>query len=502
MAEDATFGGDKSPSTTTDTLVKGDNKIPAMSMGETGFNGLTVVGGNILEEHQYELRWPYLIHTLKDMSKDATIAPALSLVESQISRIGWRVKIPKGHEGELDSKAEFLRECMTDMDHSWNDFINQAVSFVRYGFSIHEVVLRYRNKKYGSRFDDGLVGIRKLPIRSQDSIIAPEYKNKGRDLVGFWQKVNIPTNAGGAGSYEALNESKVLLKKEHILHFKTGSIKDNPFGLSPLVACWKDWKYRTSLQEHEMIGISQDLRGLKVIYIHPKYLDPNASPEDKAVAEYYRNIVRTLHNGEQSGILLPAISDESGNPVFKFEVVSVLGQKAHNVDEVIERYNRSILTALTADFLILGQSGGGSFALGQTKFTISEIAIQSKLREIQDVLNHHLIPLIFKMNGWDTETTPYFEHDPIQQKDIDVFSSAVQRTAAVGLLPKTPKVVNHICEELGLPIEFDEAMDREQFLSLLTQFESRSGDGLETPFEGTSTGGADAGDASVSNKEN
>ena len=60
----------------------------------------------------------------------------------------------------------------------------------------------------------------------------------------------------------------------------------------------------------------------------------------------------------------------------------------------------------------------------------------------------------------------------------------------------------HICEELGLPIEFDEEMDREQFLSLLTQFESRSGDGLETPFEGTSTGGADAGDASVSNKEN
>lgn len=239
-----------------------------------------------------------------------------------------------------------------------------------------------------------------------------------------------------------------------------------------------------------------------MIYIHPKYLDPNASPEDQAVAEYYRDIVRSLHNGEQSGILLPAISDESGNPVFKFEVISVLGQKAHNVDEVIERYNRSILTALTADFLILGQSGGGSFALGQTKFTISEIAIQSKLREIQDVLNHHLIPLLFKMNGWDAEVTPYFEHEPIQQKDIDVFSSAIQRTAAVGLLPKTPKVVNHICDELGLPAEFDEDMDREEFLSMLTQFESRSGDGMATPFEGTSTGGASAGDASVSNKEN
>lgn len=478
-----------------------DNPTPKLDMGETGYNGLTVVGGSILEESQYELRHPYLVHTLKEMSKDATIAPALSLAESQISRIGWKVKVPKGHEEALKGKAKHLEQCMTDMEHSWSEFITQAVSLVRYGFSIHEVVLRYRNTKYGSRFNDGLVGIRKMPIRTQDSITKPEWRNKGRDLAGFWQRVNIPSNAGEK-NFTYQGEGEVLLPIEKLLHFKTGAIKDNPYGLSPLVACWKPWKYRTSLEEHEMIGVAQDLRGLKVITIHPKYLDPNASEEDKAVAEYYRDMIRSLHNGEQSGILLPSISDEHGNPVFDFKVVSVLGQKAHNVDEIIERYNRSILTALTADFLLLGQSGGGSFALGQTKFTVSEIAIQSKLTEIKDVLNHKLIPMIFKANGWSTEVTPYFEHDPIQQKDLDAFSSAVQRVASVGMLPLTPEVVNAICAEFGLPYEFDEEIDRDEFLSLLTQFDSRAGDGMETPFEGTSKGGGDAGDSSVTNKEN
>lgn len=500
MAEDSTYAGDKSPSTEIADLKRGGD-APPLRVGEVGYNGLTVIGGNILEECQWELRWPYLVETLKDMSKDVTIAPALSLVSSQISRIEWEIKVPKGHEKTLDAKANYLREVMNDMEHSWNDFINHASSFATFGFALNEIVLRFRNKKYGSKYDDGLVGIRKLPIRSQDSIISPEWSNEGRDLKGFWQKVNIPTNSGQTSISTKTNQ-KVLIPKSRLLHFKTVDTKDSPFGLSPLVSCWKAWKYRTSLEEHEIVGVSQDLRGLKVIKIHPKYLDPKASPEDAAVAEYYRDMVRTMHSGEQSGILLPSINDEHGNPVFSFEVVSVLGQKAHNVDEIIERYNRVILTALSSDFLILGQSGGGSFALGQTKFTVSEISIQSKLRVIQDVLNNQLIPALFKANGWDLEFTPYFAHKPVQQKDLDVFSSAVQRIGAMGLLPKTPEVVNHICEELGIPYSFDEDMDREEFLSLLTQADTKSGEGMKTPFEGTSKGGGDGGDSSVSNKEN
>jgi hypothetical protein len=486
------------------SLQKGDNPTPSLKLGESGYNGLTVIGGNILEEYQYELRWPYIIPTLKEMAKDVTIAPALSLFESQVARSNWSVKIPKGYEDELKEKANFVRQCMKDMDHTWEEFIEQASSFIRYGFSVHEKVYRRRLKSRGSKYNDGLIGWKKLPIRSQDTITTFEWDDTGRDITGVWQKKNIPRGKKQSPRASEFNtgEPDVFLKKDKILHFKTGVIKDNPLGLSPLVACWRPWKMRTALEEHELIGINQDLRGLKVIYIHPKYLDPNASVEDQAVGEYYRNIVRNLHNGDQSGVLLPSHYDENGNSMFKFDVVSITGQKAHDVDKVINRYNTSILTALTSDFLILGQAGGGSFALSETKMTISEIAIEAKLREIQAVLNHDLIPQLFALNGWDLEVLPYFEFDPVKTTSLDDLSSGIQRIAGVGLMPQTPKVVNWICDQLGIPQDFAEDMDREEFLSMLTKYESRSGDGLESDGPGTSNGGGSGVDPSVANNEN
>ena len=37
-------------------------------------------------------------------------------------------------------------------------------------FCVNEIILRKRLESKGSKFNDGKIGIRKLPIRSQDSI--------------------------------------------------------------------------------------------------------------------------------------------------------------------------------------------------------------------------------------------------------------------------------------------------------------------------------------------
>ena len=35
----------------------GTNEIPSISFRETGYNGLTVLGGQVFEDCSYELRW-------------------------------------------------------------------------------------------------------------------------------------------------------------------------------------------------------------------------------------------------------------------------------------------------------------------------------------------------------------------------------------------------------------------------------------------------------------
>ena len=123
-----------------------------------------------MEECSEELRFPMLIGTLNKMRKDAAIAPALELVENMISRVPWVVKIPEGYEDELKDKAKFLTEVIDDMEHPFYDFLKQASTFNSMGFAIHEKVFRERRLEQGSKFNDGRVGIRKLPPRGQDTV--------------------------------------------------------------------------------------------------------------------------------------------------------------------------------------------------------------------------------------------------------------------------------------------------------------------------------------------
>ena len=66
------------------------------------------------------------------------------------------------------SYAEFVASCMQDMSQSWDDTLSSIMSFLTYGFSVHEIVYKRREGHEGessSKFNDGLIGWRKLPIR-------------------------------------------------------------------------------------------------------------------------------------------------------------------------------------------------------------------------------------------------------------------------------------------------------------------------------------------------
>lgn len=490
-------------------LSQGANDIPPLRLGEQGFNGLYVVGGIPYEECQRELSFPQSINTFKKMAKDGTIAPALNLVEMMIARVPWEVKIPKGYEVELKDKAEFLRQCMNDMEHSWGSFIRQCVSFNRYGFSVHEKVYRKRLKSAGSKYNDGLIGLKKLPIRAQDTIVGFEWKSQGRELSGVWQAVVKPTGLEQStyfGPYmmqDAIFGDKTLIPRKKFMLFRNGNLKDDPLGTSPLIGAYESWKYKKSLEQVEAQGIAQDIHGFKVLYIPPRYMAEDASPEDQEVYKVYQHMMRNIHVGKQSGMILPQVTDENNNEYFKFDVVNVQGSKSYDSAAIIQRYANEILTSLTADFLVLGQSGGGSYALSESKISVSETAIEAKLVEIQDQLNHDLIPQLFALNGWAVDVIPYFQFGEISKTDLDVLSKFIQRCASTGMLPKTPEVVQWICEQAGIPYSIDEDMDREEFLSMLTAYESSSGQGMEEGTAGVGTATTAVGrDTSIANSEN
>lgn len=457
-----------------------DVSAPRVRLTEVGYTGLHVSNGVILEEAKKELRFPKNVETYKKMAMDTTLSSAIGLYEMMIARVTWKCEPPEDATETEKAKAAFINTCMHDMEHSWFDFIKEVSSMFTFGFSVHEKVFRQRLRRTGSRYNDGLIGLRKLPIRSQDTISKWLFSDNGRELVGVEQNIE---GVEDFYRYTALKDTKVELPRNKFLLFRTNVKRDNPEGTSPLKACYQSWKWRTTLQEHEAIGVSREMRGVPVFGIHPKYMNPDASPEDKAVYEQFKQIGTNLHNNEQSCVIYPLAYDpDSRQPLFTFDLKSITGTKGYDTGAIIQRYNNEMLMAWYADLLKMGQEKVGSFSLAGAKTNILAMAIEHRLKEIQTVLNTDLIPQLFALNKWADERLPQFVFDDLDEVDLDEFSKAIQRIASVNLVEFDRPLANLVRKRLGAdekpedsPVNDDE----------LPNNRSRSGDGFKTAGEGT-----------------
>ena len=212
----------------------------------------------------------------------------------------------------------------------------------------------------------------------------------------------------------------------------------------------------------------------------------DASPEHKAQYEMWKNIVRNIHNNNQAGLVLPLMYDpDTKQPMYKFSLLKNDGGKAYDTKSIKEYYCNAILTSLSADHLLMGQSSTGNYALGTMKGTMAAIAIESKLKEICNVVNQHLIPLLAKLNGWDLTRLPTLSAEDLEATSLEEVSKYVQRTASTGILPVTIEVVNKVLDGLGLePLPEGTNLD-----DVLPKSTSRASDGMQSSGAGTSTDG-------------
>lgn len=498
-------------------LETGDNKVPAMVYGETGYTGLVTLGGRVWDDCQKELRWPRAYHTFKEMSTDSSVHPSLEFVEGKIAEAKWKVRIPKGYEKQLKDKALFLEQQMDDMDQSWLSYIKQIASFNRYGFAINEIALRFRNKRFGSNYDDGLVGLKGLPGRSQGSIYKWEWSQDGRQLLGLWQQVILPytgteviTENGWdtARAYEQ-NRGHTLkfIPRKKFLHFRHNPQNDSPTGQSPLAGVWTSWKYKTAYQTSEALGTAQDANAFKILYLPPDYLTEDADDDRKKSLQMYQRMMTEAHQAKSSGFILPMLTDAEGKRMFDFEIKNISGSKSYDVDKIISRYSREIQVGLFADVLSLGGGSGGSYSLSESKVDIIDMAVKSKLNEIKDQLNHQLIKTLFEQNGWPVDITPFFDYELPNQETLDNKGKYVQRCKAVGMLPVVPQTVNQILRDGGFDYQVPDNMSTEELMKILSpigeQMSSEAGGGMKSGLPSSNGSGiGSSGDSSVSNTEN
>lgn len=490
------------------SLEKGDDKVPPIVYGATGYTGLVTLGGRVFDECAKDLLYPRAYHTYKKMAMSSAVSPALEYVEGRVAEANWVVRIPKGYEEQLKDYAEFLRQNMNDMEHSWTTMIKNAVTFNRYGFSVLEMVFRFRNKRYGSKYDDGRVGIDSLQPRSQGTIDSWYWFDNGRRIGGLNQRAVTPNAEyvnDGWNVIQTMATQQVQLQKipyKKLLHFRHNPENDSPTGTSPLQNVWASWKLLEAFQESEIIGTAQDNNAFKILYLPPEYLVEDADEDRKKSFQMYQKMMERAHQAKQSGFILPMLVDQDGNKMFDFEIKNISGTKSFDVEKIIERLTREIQVGLFADVLSMGNSGG-SYSLSETKLTLIDMAVKSRLNEIKDQLNHKLVKTLFEQNQFDTTVMPYLDYELPNNETLDDKGKFYQRTAAVGLLPRVPKVINQVLRDIGVDYQVPDNMSQDDLLKLLGQPTSESGKGMEEGMSNTNgTTTAGSGDASVSNNSN
>ena len=451
-------------------------------MSESGYTGLNIFNGVSAEELNSDLRFPRSVKTFKEMSYHSTINSATTLFDNLISKVNWYFLPPENATEQEKRQCEIISEMMHDMDESWFDFISDLMSANRYGFTVHEKVFRRRLVSNGSKYNDGVIGWKKLPIRSQETIEKFIFDDTGNEVIGVKQnKANVsdPYNR-----YQNKSQDIVVLPRSKFILFRVGKHRGDPFGKSPLTQVYSAWRYLNIIEEIEANGVAKDLTGFPILTIPAKYMSRDASPEDKAIFESYKNALRNLQLNQQSGMIFPSLFDpESRSPLFDIKLLSLDGKKGMDTSKIKEYYKMLILTSLFADVLVLGQSDTGSFAMAQVKNSLSGSQAEAILRNIVNTLQHDLVRQTYELNGWDVSRMGHFDYDNLQAESLDELSKAFQRIASVGFLPRNHDVVNKGLVSMGIdPLDPNVNLDE-----VLTPMESRAGDGMEVGKTGNGT---------------
>lgn len=500
MADNNTPVGDNSAALSPDDGVV----IPRMALTEQGFIGNKVRAGRIYAEANTAFQYPQFIRTVNEIRNNPTVGGAMNVYRMMISRVNWRVEPPKSSTDIDKERALLVSTMMDDMEGSWKGFIEEVVPYLEYGYDIHEKVLRRRLLRNGSKYNDGLVGIRKLSPRNQDTIERWQFDDTGAYLLSVEQNISNLENSYRFANRKDPSTGLISIDREKFLLFTASGNKGNPQGNSLYKSIYLAVKTLTLLQENELVGISKDIQGILKIAIPPKYLAPDASAEDKAVVASFNSIIDNYNQGTQRGLVVPLMIDpESKQPLFTYDLMESKGAAKYDVEDIIKRLQSDILSALNVDILKLGADGAGSFSLAESKSSVLALAIDYRLREIATTLNEDLMSTIYSMNGWSQENMCKFVYDDVEDIDLAEYAKAIQQVQSVGGLILDIALINRTRRAFGIPeLPDDSIIDPSTLSTAVAGIGSSAAQGMQTAGQGTSTSPMGSGDASAANSQN
>ncbi len=332
---------------------------------------------------------------------------------------------PASSDKEDLKAAEFADSCINDMEQPWNDTLVEILSMITYGYSPHELVYKRRcgdvfDPSMRSTHNDGRIGWRKWPIRSQDTVYRWQFDDHG-EIQGleqlappFYYHTTIPV--------------------EKLLLFRSTTIRNNPEGLSCLRGAYRHWYMMKNIENIEAIGVERDLAGLPCAWVPPEILSNNASAGEKNILAMIQQATINVRRNQQEGMIMPLDYDQvSGKQRYDFKLLSTGGSRQFDTSAIINRYAHRISINLLGDFLLIGQQSVGSFALVTSKTDLFTTAISAFLDMICSIINRYAVPRLFQLNDFRIKKYPELKHGRVGNVNLDDLGNYIQKLSGSGM---------------------------------------------------------------------
>lgn len=397
---------------------------------ELGSSGLNVRGGRVQEEWHKALRGGTATQRVfLEMETDAVLGAGLSTLRLLMQRAPLRVK-PASDDGRALAVATFLEECLDDMRRTWAAWSREADSFLTFGWSLSEVVLKKRDG-VGSAYSDGRWGLADLAPRAQETLQTWDVTPQG-DVLAFNQA--SPTTG-----------KTVRIPLERCIHLAYDARKGNPEGRSLLRSAYVDWYHGKRVLQFEGIGVERDLCGVPVMRA-PAAVVSGTDAASVAARETYDKMLSNFRQDQQAYLLLPS---EDG---YEFKLMGSPGAKQYDTDKILRRCDQRKAMALGTEVQLLGMDKVGSYALADSKTSLLGYAVASLLDFKTEELNRQLVPLLMKVNGIDEKDWPWFEHGEVETPEAGPLATACQALASAGMLTPDLATENRLRGFLDLPL--------------------------------------------------
>jgi hypothetical protein len=387
---------------------------------EIGVTGTIIQSGMVLqEEFNQELTWKEGLRTWDMMRRtEPQIASTLKMIGLPIRAAAWKLQPGTASPEDIEKAALAETALFHGMRRSWDNLLRHILLHLDYGFMLFEQTWKTEN---------GRTLIRdiapRMPRTLNKWLTAPETN----ELVGVQQW------AWTGKDYKYLN-----IPADVLIHFANQMEGQNYEGMSILRTAYKPYWYKQNFERIQAVGFEREWVGVPVITLPDGYTN-----DDLARAE---KIGKNLRSHEQAHITLP--------PGWTADWLKSAGasKKGTSILDMLYYLDRQMQQNVLAQFMSLGTTDVGSYALSNDQSRVFLMALQATAGYIAETLNAKTIKRLIDYNYPTTAVYPKLIYQRIHAYNFVDLTTSIANLVATQVIPISAELEDYVYDLLGVPI--------------------------------------------------